>query len=187
MSTWWGLGSEEEGVVIAAPSSSADVDGAYALVLEASTKFVTIYDMRFNEVVRSHGKMAGEYLEGKVYRFCTDIPYKVRSRQNRAKSECDMFPHADLVEIVQFMEEVIREVLTDMCYDRNYNSGLGIMGCGRSQRGWKIRMTTKKRGLRGKKSFFSRWRGLQSGTLGQLGTTARTLACKDCTTCPCLK
>lgn len=44
--------------MIAAPLPGTDVDGAYALVLESSTLFATLYDVGFNEMVATPGQMA---------------------------------------------------------------------------------------------------------------------------------
>lgn len=59
------VANEKEGVEIPASSSATDVHGEDALVLEASKKFVTIYDVRFIEVVAGYEKKAGDSLEGK--------------------------------------------------------------------------------------------------------------------------
>lgn len=61
--------NKEGGVVISAASLVTDVCGTYNLLLEAAKKFSTIYDVVYNEVVRSHAQMRGESLEGKEHLF----------------------------------------------------------------------------------------------------------------------
>lgn len=78
------VAGKEKGVMIHPPSSGSDFDVSYALVLEASMRYVTIYDVGLDEEVARMQDMSGNFFYVKVDLLCTDPPYNVVSRQNRS-------------------------------------------------------------------------------------------------------
>lgn len=161
------------------------MDEVCAFVLACLTKYVMIYDVGFTEVAPSRKQMAPESLEWEMDLFYPATSCKVRSHQNMPNFLYDLLTHADMLDMVVCMEEVItKSVPVQVIF-----SGLQFKGRFNELEKVAERVPNSDEEVgeevERKIHMFSQCRGMYYVTVGHLPITNSTLAFSDCTTCPC--